>query len=204
MHSNNRHQQTKVDHPLWQQAEAAEQAGRYEEAERLYFELARQMNAQGRTYDIANLCYTRIHALREKHRPKLPAPPHATGSTAAIGSQPADIATPGSSHHGAMPIDNRAQGASLLASSNNAAVNPSRWHGPGRLVRSAIALDGRKTYALESQPGVVMAYVVAPPGVDLDRYLNTTIRAYGAVQTRRGLSYPLLTAITVEPAVPSP
>src|SRR5262249_27513752 len=53
-----------TDHPLWVQAEAAERQGNYDEAERLYFQLARVMNESGGNHDIANLCYTRIHTLR--------------------------------------------------------------------------------------------------------------------------------------------
>ena len=57
-----------VNHPLWTQAEAAERDGRLADAEKAYFDLAAIMNGPGGDHDIANLCYTRIHALREKKR----------------------------------------------------------------------------------------------------------------------------------------
>ena len=57
-----------MNHPLWTQAEAAEREGRYADAEKAYFDLAALMNGAGGDHDIANLCYTRIHALREKKR----------------------------------------------------------------------------------------------------------------------------------------
>src|SRR5205085_99670 len=57
-----------VQHPLWAQAEAAERDGRSDEAEKLFFQLARAMNEPGGDHDVANLCYTRIHTLREKRR----------------------------------------------------------------------------------------------------------------------------------------
>lgn len=80
-------------HPLWVQAEQAENAGRLDDAERLFFELARKMNEPGGDHDLANQCYTRIHSLREKKRlnqsvsqglSRLPAPSspsHSTPST---------------------------------------------------------------------------------------------------------------------------
>ncbi|MBN9120141.1 MAG: hypothetical protein J0I06_13410, partial [Planctomycetes bacterium] len=57
-----------VNHPLWTQAETAEREGRLADAEKAYFDLAAQMNGTGGDHDIANLCYTRIHAIREKKR----------------------------------------------------------------------------------------------------------------------------------------
>ena len=57
-----------MNHPLWGQAEAAERDGRHDQAEQLYFALARAMNEPGGDHDIANLCYTRIHSLRERKR----------------------------------------------------------------------------------------------------------------------------------------
>ena len=57
-----------MKHPLWAQAEAAERDGRHDDAEKLFFQLAREMNEPGGDHDIANLCYTRIHSLREKKR----------------------------------------------------------------------------------------------------------------------------------------
>src|SRR5207248_10945197 len=84
-----------VNHPLWAQAEAAERDGKYDEAERLYFELARVMNGPGGDHDVANLCYTRIHGLREKKRAG-PAP------TATAGANP-DWAAPKENRAGLLP-----------------------------------------------------------------------------------------------------
>ena len=64
-----------VSHPLWAQAEQAELAGRLDDAEKLFFELARIMNEPGGDHDVANQCYTRIHTLREKKRLNLASGP---------------------------------------------------------------------------------------------------------------------------------
>lgn len=161
-----------VQHPLWGQAEAAEREGKYDEAERLFFQLARVMNEPGGDHDIANLCYTRIHTLREKRR--------GGGGTAGTLPPSGGSAKPPATPPAADPRDDRA-----------------RWTGPGKLVRSALALDGRKTYALESNPGVTVCYVVGAPGVDLERYVGLKVDVYGSSYTRRELSKPYVVATRV-------
>ncbi|HVK16706.1 MAG TPA: SH3 domain-containing protein [Fimbriiglobus sp.] len=56
------------NHPLWQQAEQAERQGDYARAETLYLRLAAEMNQPGGDAELANLCYARVHAVREKQR----------------------------------------------------------------------------------------------------------------------------------------
>jgi hypothetical protein len=182
-----------VQHPLWQQAEAAEQAGRWEEAERLFFELARVLNEQGNQHDLANLCYTRIHALREKRRqgPRTSPAPSGSLPASASGSAPPARLLP--------PETQPASAASSTSPTSSSSADSPRWYGPGRLVRSAIALDGRKTYALETHPGVPLVYVVPGAAGDLDRYVNSVVQVYGTAQTRRGLSYPYVAAAAVSP-----
>ncbi|MBA4062811.1 MAG: hypothetical protein C0501_03730 [Isosphaera sp.] len=157
-----------VDHPLWAQAEAAEKDGRLDDAEKLLFQLAKEMNAPGGDHDVANRCYTRIHTLREKKRGPAAPPP--------------DRPLPRPEQRGT-PVADR-----------------SGWNGPGRLVRSALAIDGRKTYALEPNPGVPVVYVVAGPGVDLERFVNRRVTVQGASQSHRDVSRPYVVATGVEPA----
>jgi hypothetical protein len=165
-----------VQHPLWAQAEVAEREGRYDEAEKLYFQLARVMNEPGGDHDIANLCYTRIHSLREKKRNAAPA-------TKPVGA-PTRPATGTPTGSGSAPNDER-----------------QRWTGPGRLVRSALTLEkDRQTYALEVSPGMPVVYVIAGPGVELDRWANKKVDVYGASYTRRGLTKPYVVATSVEAA----
>lgn len=56
------------NHPLWQQAEQAERNLDYARAEGLYLKLAAEMNQAGGDAELANLCYSRVHAVREKQR----------------------------------------------------------------------------------------------------------------------------------------
>ncbi|MBX9626388.1 MAG: SH3 domain-containing protein, partial [Gemmataceae bacterium] len=51
-------------HPLWARADELDRAGRYDEAEALFFQVARETA----DHDLANRCYSRIHTLREKKR----------------------------------------------------------------------------------------------------------------------------------------
>lgn len=56
------------NHPLWQQAEQAERDLDYARAETLYLKLAAEMNQAGGDAELANLCYSRVNAVREKQR----------------------------------------------------------------------------------------------------------------------------------------
>src|SRR5262249_17762183 len=132
-----------VQNPLWAQAEAAEREGRLEDAEKLYFALARAMNEPGGDHDVANLCYTRIHSLREKKRNGA-----AGGTVATSGPLGSPTRGAGESKTGSTP-----------PADTSALADRPKWHGPGRLVKSALALDGRKTYALETSPGITVLYV---------------------------------------------
>jgi hypothetical protein len=163
-----------VQHPLWAQAEAAERDGRLDEAEKLFFQLAQVMNQPGGDHDIANLCYTRIHTLREKRRS--PSGLASSNTRPAAGDPPA--------RSGSLPPEPRESGT--------------RWTGPGKLVRSGLAPEGRKTYALVSDRGDTLWYIAAGPGLDLEKYVGSRIDAYGTAGSYRGLSKPYMVATRVE------
>ena len=77
------------------------------------------------------------------------------------------------------------------------------WAGAGVLVRSALALDGRRTYALDPGPsGVPRMYVVPAKAVDLERYVNRKVDVFGTTYTRRELSKPYM-VVHGHPAEPS-
>jgi hypothetical protein len=168
-----------VNHPLWAQAEAAERDGRSEEAERIYFALARAMNEPGGDHDIANLCYTRIHAIREKKRGI------SSGSTSNTRPAAADSSRP--------PSTGRVPTPAAIESDR------ARKSGPARLVRSNIGLDGRTTYRLEDERGNAVMYAVPAQGVDLERYIGKRVDLTGVVHTRQGLSKPYIVATAIEP-----
>jgi hypothetical protein len=169
-----------VNHPLWAQGEAAERDGRHDEAERIYFQLARAMNEPGGDHDVANLCYTRIHSLRERKRG---APGGAASSTRTASADSTGSTTGRTSQPAAEPRDDR-----------------TRRTGPGKLLRSSIVIDGRTTFRLEDNRGDAMVYVVPAQGVDLERYVGKRIDVTGVVHSRQGLSKPYIVATSVEAA----
>jgi hypothetical protein len=173
-----------VQDPLWAQAEAAEREGRLDDAEKLYFELARRMNQPGGDHDIANLCYTRIHGIREKKR--------GGGSGSGFGQLPGPVTPPVRSTTGSV------EKPSGQLPPPEPREDRGRWSQPGKLVRSALSLDGRRTYALESSPGIPIVYVVAGQGVDLEKFVNKRVEVFGVSNTRRDLSRPFVVATAVE------
>lgn len=181
-----------AQNPLWAQAEAAERDGRLDDAEKLFFQLARVMNEPGGDHDIANLCYTRIHTLREKKR---------TGTgTSSQSSGTSSPAIPVSSPTRPVVGTNEKPAPVLGVPPAEPKEDRGRWTGPGRLVRSALALDGRRTYALETSPGIVATYIVAGQGFDLERFVNKKVDVFGSSFTRRDLSKPYVIATTAEVA----
>ena len=177
-----------VNHPLWAQAEAAEREGKYREAEEFLSELARKMGETGGDFDVANQCFTRIHTLREKQR--------GTRGTATA-TPPRDdrpsLAPPGRGTVSLPPPakDNRPATTATAAG---------EWSKAAMLVRANIAIDGKPTYALESAPGNVVAYVVGAQGLDLERHKNRRVVVFGT-KSERNLSRPLIVATAVDPGV---
>jgi hypothetical protein len=189
-----------VQHPLWAQAEAAERDGRLDDAEKLYFQLARLMNEPGGDHDIANMCYSRIHTLREKKR-------NASGVTSSSGTAPAAGATTSS---GTAPTTPRPTLGEPTKPAGNTPTSGSgsssapatddgpHWTGSGRLKRSAMAFDGRRTYILEASPGVTALYAVGGQGIDLEKYVGKNVNLYGVIGPYRGISKPYVVATGVD------
>lgn len=193
-----------VNSPLWAQAEAAEREGRFDDAEKLYFQLARAMNEPGGDHDTANLCYTRIHTLREKRR---------GGGSPTGSATPPSTAGPRQNTTVTRPDPPRDTRPTLLPPVRNdppaptgglppaAASGDGRagWTGAGMLRSSALAPDGRTAYAFESAPGVVRMYAVAGPGVDLKPFVNRKVDLHGTTATRRDVSKPVIVVTDVNP-----
>ncbi|HEV3383653.1 MAG TPA: hypothetical protein VG097_02495 [Gemmata sp.] len=167
-----------IQNPLWIQAEAAEKDGRLTDAEKLYFQLARQTNEQGGDHDIANMCYTRIHSIREK-----------------LGK--VSVATTTTAPRPVLSGGNPQPKTTVSTATGGSNPRPD-YVATGRLGRSALDVDGRRTYVLDGSPGVPVAYVVAGPGVDLERNLGKQVNVYGTSSTRKDLSKPLAVATSAE------
>ncbi len=180
-----------VNHPLWTKAETAEREGRYADADKAYFELAALMNGAGGDHDIANLCFSRIHAIREKQRNA----GNTTSGTSSVLQPPAP-----KDDRGVRPGAPQALPPAASTNTNATTGDGPKWTGPGTLRRSVVTPDGKPAYALESSPGVVKAYVSAGPGVELDKLIGKRVDVYGTPRTISGLSKPYVLATTVEQA----
>lgn len=183
-----------VQHPLWAQAEAAEREGRLEDADKLYFQLARVMNEPGGDHDIANLCYSRIHAIREKKRTGSTGASTATPPRPPVGEPTRPVRTAPTPPK---PAASEA-GSGSLPPVTDPQDDRAKWTAPGRLTRSALALDRRRTYALEITPGTTALYVVPGQGVDLERFVGKKVVVYGVSASRSDLSKPFVVATGVE------
>lgn len=167
--------------PLWAKAEAAMQAGDTDAAERLYFQLARDMNAPGGDEELANLCYSRIHAIRGKQS--------AAGTPAPAAPAPA------------RRPDARDDGTREGGTRESAAA-PARaeWTGAGTLRKATFKVNGKQAYALEGARTKVLMYAIPGADVDLDRYLRRDVDLCGTVQMipdLRGVG--LMTVMKVDP-----
>jgi hypothetical protein len=153
------------NHPDWLQAEAAERDGDFHRAEQLYLRLAAEMNQPGGDPNLANLCYTRVHAAREKAR-NWSRPKKTTELSSAAGTM--------------------------------AVSDSSRWSASGTLRAAGFRIDNQATFALVAGDGRVLAYAIAGPGVDLDRFRGYNVSLFGRFSTRpelRGID--LITATQV-------
>lgn len=146
------------NHTLWVQAEATELRGDLDKAERLYLDLAREMNGPGGDADLANLCYTRIHALRERRMQG--------------GQARAVVESTGA----------RPPTANLPQEDNSGAIR-GKWSGPGLLRAAPFRVNGKPAFVLEDGRGRILIYAVANSGIDLDRYTKRNVDLYGIVQT---------------------
>lgn len=162
------------NHPLWVQAEQAERAGDLEQAERLYFQLAKEMNAPGGDGELANLCYTRVHAIRERRRARQGG---SSGSNWSSAAQPDSAVVPAAAieHKDATPREPAAE------RSEKPAEGRGQWTGSGFLRIAGFKIGARQAYALEDSRGRLMYYAVPGPGVELDRHRNKTIDLFGTL-----------------------
>lgn len=154
---------TNPNHPLWADAERAEAAGQTDRAEELYFKLARESNGPGGDPELANLCYTRIHALRERKR---------QANTAPTTSRRTDTDPPRPAKTDDTPPPAKPT------------VRGGEWTGAG-VLRGAWRSGGRLYYALEDDRGRVMAYAVSRQ-IDLGKYVGKTVDLYGPITRPAG------------------
>ena len=169
------------NHPRWIEAQRAERAGDLDLAEKIYLDLAKEMNKPGGTEKLAEDCYARVHDIRERRR-------RSSGRTSMT-------TTPTPERRDDAKGDVTTVSAVTQNKSEIATSETPRWEGPGTLYTSALRFNGEKLFALQSNPKSVLTYAIAGKGVDLSRQTNQSLRLYGTIVPLAG--YPGQTVMTV-------
>jgi uncharacterized protein YraI len=146
---------------LWRDAERARSEGNFAKAEELYFQLAKESNKSG-DVRLANLCYERVHMVREQNR---------TG-----GAKPA-VNPDNVSWKAAEPPKGTAAPTKLEAVTATPTYT-NTVYGDGILRRVSFSYNGQKVYALTDQKGQVRYYIL-PNGNDLDKHVGKWLEVAG-------------------------
>lgn len=165
----------------WADAEAAETAKDFDKAVRLYFQLAKEMNAAGGDADLANLCYARIHAIREKTRE-------------AGGAKDSNnwTATKGD----AARADSRDDGTWTKRGEAGAKA---AWTGAGTLRQASMRTKDKQYYALEDSRGQLLHYAIAGSnGLELEKYAKKKVDLFGTVSYSQELRANVVTVTRVD------
>lgn len=163
----------------WNEAETAEGAKDYDKAVKLYFQLAREMNQTGGDTDLANLCYTRIHAIRERNRE-------------AQGVKDNSWTAPKGDASSAPKKDDGAK-----ANDGSKPV----WTGAGTLRLASMRAKDKQYYALEDSRGNLLYYAVSGSnGIDLEKYLKKKVDLFGTISYPQELRYGVVTVTRVDAA----
>ncbi|QEL16069.1 hypothetical protein [Limnoglobus roseus] len=167
----------------WSEAETAEQGKDYDKAVKLYFQLAREMNGSGGDTDLANLCYTRIHAIRERNRE-------------AQGLKDNNWTAP----KGDSPKVEPKKDDPWMKREEAGAAKPT-WTGAGTLRLASVRAKDKQYYALEDSRGNLLYYAVTGAnGIDLEKYLKKKVDLFGTVSYPAELRYGVVTVTRVDAA----
>jgi hypothetical protein len=143
-------------HPLWLEAQRAEQAHDYARAELLYRQLAAEMAKPGADNALAIRCYNRAEQLTRGQTATWPARTPAPGML--VSGRPANPPAP--------PATVTPPAGSIAS-------------GPGWLRRTGILIDGQPAYVLEDNRGLPRYYLLALPGKSLEPFVNRSVDVTG-------------------------
>jgi hypothetical protein len=177
---------TEDKEPRFAQAELAEKEGRWDDAERLYADLARKHRAPGGDFNFAARCEGRIEELRRTRRTGGQV---ASRTTARPTGQLTSTSRTGESIDRPPPLPGYTPAGGIEPAPRRSA---DRGTGPGMLYRSSITIDGVQAYALETRRGQLMCYVTPERGLDLEPYVNRNVELFGTFKVRgdmRGIEH---------------
>jgi hypothetical protein len=150
-------------HPLWLQAQQAEQNRDYSRAESLYRQLAGEMAQPNGDHDLALRCYNRADQLSRSQPTNWPARQQAPGML--VSGRPVSPAPP-------------------AVSPAPAPTAGSISSGPGRVQRSNVLIDGKPAYVLVDNRGQTRYYLLPLPGKNLEAYVGWAVDVTGPLVQR--------------------
>lgn len=174
----------------WSLADRAQREGRLDEAERLFLDIVRENAGTNGDFELSLRAQNRVREIRMQRRINLTnrpsdgsklIPPTGVPSF----TPPSDLLPPRPS----LPVSPAGISRTTISPATGNARN---FSATGWLRRSGFQIDGKQTYALESNRGQLRVYVTAEPGVDLESYLNRPVEIFGSFEVRgdvRGAEY---------------
>jgi hypothetical protein len=207
----------KPTNPLWTQADEAERRGDIAQAKALLEQLAEQVKATD--HELWIRCLNRLQALQESRRNGVSAqppthlltnanaPPGATANrlVSSPAASTASPQTPRAASEYCYVRDSAGYTAHLTAPVLNAPTPPAapagQWYEPGRLYRTAFAVDGKQAYRYEPVAGRnrMWIYVTVANNVTLEPYVGRIVSLYGSLTYRADLQTYYLTVLQVTP-----
>ena len=187
----------KVNHPLWGEAELLQSQGRFNEAEKVYYQIYQELKTKRAELEELLTCLNRMDECKQKSKsPNSGFTGSRNGnlSPAAIESPMIRPATSGREpppqpSRRDWPTSRIDEQSSEPTKENDANLKAT---GPGVLRRTPFFIDNKQSYALERPEGGVIYYVTAQSGLNLDTALNKRVELLGTVQVRgdvRGAPY---------------
>jgi len=182
------------NHPLWLQAEQAETVGDFDRAEKLYFDLAKLMNAPGGDGELANQCYSRVHAIRERRRSGKQSMGNKADGTGEIRKTVSNEARDDNGKIRAAQWNQSSHEPEFIARPASAEARTTasessskeKWTGSGFLRLAGFKVGGKQAYALEDSRGRLMVYAL-PGAADLDKHRNKTVDLFGTSTSPKDL-----------------
>jgi len=177
--------------PQWSLADRAQREGRLDDAERLFLDIVRENAGTNGDFELSLRAQNRVREIRMQRRVNLTSRPSGGGSTlipptgVPAFTPPSDLLPPRPSLQASPTGMSRTTTSPANANARNSSA-------AGWLRRSGFQIDGKQTYALESNNGQLRVYVTAAPGVDLESHLNRPVEVFGSFEIRgdvRGAEY---------------
>jgi hypothetical protein len=199
------------------EAQQAERLGDREKAIKLWIEAGRAYEKEN-NFALRNQCWFRADALKKQTLGSRPQNSCCVPCTPAQqrcwpGTMDGRVTAAPASRLEPVPVQPAYNANSGLRTGDTVSWNPSRSQSVpestlanpapanvfrGTLTSASKMVDGKPAYLLQSARGELISYVVGEQGMDLDRYLKTSVELHGVLSYRSDLRANLLRAASVQ------